>query len=253
MEEEALIAAIPVAVAVIGAALTFLFSQRAARSAHLQQLAANAYIDFFKGVSKIAMGQKHRGEATANAYIDFFKRVSKIVMGQKHDGEAMEMEGELLLVDAKARLCAYADEPVVAALAHFWRQGAVFDTPGHRNNMVNAVHAVRAAAGRKSVRHADVSQLLFSDDGVSNDAVKTNAEPEEENMADDDSGTQAVEQLLEEAKRTTLQNYNGLVQAGNPPGQNTAQTAFIVYMAKSLSSLSKSQLEHLRSQGVLTF
>ena len=68
-----------------------------------------------------------------------------------------------------------------------------------------------------------------------------------------DAGALYVDLILEQARQITLRNYCELLRVGNPPGANTAEIAFIVYMAKSLSTLPKAQLDHLRSQGILTF
>lgn len=71
-------------------------------------------------------------------------------------------------------------------------------------------------------------------------------------MAPNDLELQEVEALIQQARMSTLEKYKELIRVGNPPGQNTAQIAFIIYIAKSISSLQKDQIEHLRSQGILT-
>jgi hypothetical protein len=65
-------------------------------------------------------------------------------------------------------------------------------------------------------------------------------------------GLQSIDAIIAQARESIVKNYTELVRIGNPPGTNTAQIAFIAYMAKSISGLSKEQLQTLRDRGLLT-
>ncbi|MCI5146803.1 MAG: hypothetical protein D3923_15080 [Candidatus Electrothrix sp. AR3] len=67
-----------------------------------------------------------------------------------------------------------------------------------------------------------------------------------------DSGHQMIEKRIIDAEKSIMSNYENLMKIGNPPGRNTADIAFITYLAKSLSGLSDSQISILRSEGILT-
>ena len=75
---------------------------------------------------------------------------------------------------------------------------------------------------------------------------------EEKEMVSSDSGVQAIEKRMIEAHKNIIHNYEELVRVGNQPGRNTANIAFITYIAKSLSTLPDEQIELLRSEGILT-
>ncbi len=62
-----------------------------------------------------------------------------------------------------------------------------------------------------------------------------------------------IDEILSQVKISIESNYEELIKIGNPEGEKTLRLSYIVFMAKSISSLSKENIQKLRRDGVLDF
>ena len=124
----------------LGAFLTYLFSKRSEFEKHLKQLETQAYVDFIKAVAGISSAQREK---------DTKKQI----------------EHELLMSDAKARICIYGKSEVIMSIASFWRKGAGLSEEGSRN-FLEVIKSLRKAStpGNKELTKEDMNQLLFGRD-----------------------------------------------------------------------------------------
>lgn len=105
-------AVLPIVGIVIGAVFQYVFSRTSEERKHQQNLRAQAYVDFLRGVSGVAISQKN-------------------------NDKTREQEFMVLLTDSKARIAVYETKKVIQKIANFWRAGARTDTPERMRLFVN--------------------------------------------------------------------------------------------------------------------
>ncbi len=123
---------------IIGAFLTL----RVNRSKHLQELRSAAYVDFLRGLSKIAIARKDP-------------------IRDAHSLQE-ELNGVIMLADAKARIGIYGSGEVVRALARFVSHGSETVTPEGMDTLTEVCELMRKESVNDGVPFDDLSRLLFS-------------------------------------------------------------------------------------------
>jgi len=136
-----IIAILPMVGVLLGATLQYWFSKTSERHKHYQALRTQAYIDFIRGVSNLAIAQRS-------------------------NDKSKQIESLSSLTDAKIRIVIYGSKSVVNKLANFYRNGAILDNPESRNNFLNMCQAMRLEGFSKNqiVIDNDISQILFEQD-----------------------------------------------------------------------------------------
>lgn len=240
---------IPVIVVVITASmgiLTYLFQKRTDRRNELiklRQLEYRKYLDAFQTTinenSKESLGDYHK--TLLNLFVVASDQVISAVgnlnkyMAETSPGSVKERDilkvGELLAISLKAmrKDCFEKSELMDKDVRN------ILPYQGMTESTLQGLDEVGKNFKLKSIN------LSFS----------KSDDPLRENNMENDAGILAIENQINEAKKSILHNYKELVRIGNPPGANTAQTAFIVYLASSLSTLTADQLNVLKSQGIL--
>lgn len=136
-----LTATLPLLGALAGATLQHLFSRRETDATHFLKLRTNAYIDFIKAVVASTASQK-RGDSQR------------------------EKDASFQVLEARTRICIYGDRQVVNALAAFWRQGAVLDSPERMKAFIEICQAMRECGSMRGrpVENREISQLILGKD-----------------------------------------------------------------------------------------
>ena len=125
------VAAISLAGAFIGAALSYVYSRSLEARKQLAAQRALAYIDFFRAVA--AVSQNRTQEQLA------------------------------LAADAKTRICISGSAQVVQRLAEFERSGANLSNTVSRSSLIKLVSAMRrdVVLSDAMLNHTDLSDILF--------------------------------------------------------------------------------------------
>lgn len=121
---------IPVLIAVIG----YLVNAWLERKAQAHRLRIQAYTDLLKGVTG------------CSAYTG---------------GTPEHRSFSAIHMDARARILAFGDLSVIAAVAAFWGEGASFDTPERQDLFAKLIAAIRKASGRGVIAEATVRRMLL--------------------------------------------------------------------------------------------
>ena len=124
--------------AIIGAFLTL----RVNRSKHLQELRSAAYVDFLRGLAKVAIEQKDS------------LRDERSFLEQR--------DGIILLAHAKARICFYGSSQVFRALALFVSHGNQTRTDEGRDALTRLCELMRKESVNEDVPFGDLSKMLFN-------------------------------------------------------------------------------------------
>lgn len=123
---------------IIGAFLTL----RVNRSKHLQELRSAAYVDFLRGLVKVAIARKDP-------------------LPNEHSFRE-ELDGVMLLADAKARIGIYGSSEVVRSVAQFVSQGSQTFTQEGMDALTGVCGLMRKETNSKSVPVDDLSRMLFN-------------------------------------------------------------------------------------------
>lgn len=107
----------------------------------LQELRADAYVDFIRGVSELAILQS---EAT-------------------RDGESFlaERNSKMTVASAKARIAIYGGKNVVRALSTFLNGGAVLNTSERLHKFAELCELMRKESNSQKATFEDIHKLLF--------------------------------------------------------------------------------------------
>ena len=124
--------------AIIGAFLTLRVNQ----SKHLQELRSAAYVDFLRGLAKVAIAQKDS------------LRDERSFLEQR--------DGMILLADAKARIGVYGSSQVVRALALFVSHGNQTRTDEGMDALTRLCELMRKESVNEDVPFGDLSKMLFN-------------------------------------------------------------------------------------------
>ena len=109
-------AIISATILLLGAIIKYAFSRKSEQLKKKEELCVQAYVDFTRGVSGIAIAQGNSGN---------------------------NEEYLTLLTDAKTRISIYGSVEVINAIADFWRLGPIFDTPERMKSYVNVIQLMR--------------------------------------------------------------------------------------------------------------
>jgi hypothetical protein len=117
-------------------------------------------------VSKASEAHKHLEELRTEAYVDFIRGVSGVAIAQKRHEPAIETQSMVLLADAKARVSVYGSKAVVESLAEFIRRGAVLDSPERMRTFVSACQKMRneSLPANEAIVDREMSQLMLGVD-----------------------------------------------------------------------------------------
>jgi len=102
-------------------------------------------------------------EYKAKAYTDFLGALSKIAISQKAGDSKSELEGRILLTDAKARICVYGHKKVITELAHFWDLGPKLEEAPNKMALLKAIRSMREVVDlREDIPSEDeIATLLY--------------------------------------------------------------------------------------------
>lgn len=117
------------------------------RFKHVQELRSAAYVDFTRGFAKVANAQN--------------------VWRENERSAAEEFEGNIIVTDAKARICVYGSKPVLHALCVFSKQGSQTHTPEGMRAYTELCTLMRREAVRGRVAFEDVTTVLFGNSEAS--------------------------------------------------------------------------------------
>ena len=136
--------ALTVVAAGIGAIFGTFLTRHTERYKQLQGLRAAAYVDFLRGVSKLAAVGR-----------DTLKNEANLLE---------EREGKIIVTDARARIAIYGSKRVVQSLSKFISGGAVLNTDERLHSFTGVCELMRNESTGKTERASfeDVHRLLFS-------------------------------------------------------------------------------------------
>ncbi|HZS28451.1 MAG TPA: hypothetical protein VFB76_14570 [Candidatus Angelobacter sp.] len=128
--------------AALGAIFGAFLTRWTERFKQLQSLRATAYVDFLRGVAKLAIVQK-------DAIRD-------------KESFLEERDASITVADAKARIAIYGGPNVVKALSTFIKGGAVLNSPERMDSFAKMCTLMRNDSANEQVAIEDVRRLLFS-------------------------------------------------------------------------------------------
>jgi hypothetical protein len=131
------------AIAAVVSVLVVFLTRRSETLKQLQSVKAAAYVDFIRGVAGLAILQRESIKSS--------------------DLMRMELEKDMLVADAKARIAIYGTERVVSSMARFLRGGAVLDSQERTGSFVAICQEMRNDRSPEpgKVTDHDVHLLLF--------------------------------------------------------------------------------------------
>lgn len=106
---------------------------------------------------------KHRQYLQSQAYVDFLKSVSYIAVSQKYDDTQKEIEAIMSLTDAKSRVCIYGSKSVVKKMSYFFKVYGILNSPEAKNAYTDVAKCMRHETVSKNefVETEDLMHLLF--------------------------------------------------------------------------------------------
>jgi hypothetical protein len=124
--------------ATLGATFGAFLARRNEQLKHLQELRSNAYADFLRGFAKVGRAQQDGGD-----------RVS-------------ELDGRLIVTDARSRIAIYGSPGVIHALAQFIDLGTQTLSPEGQRAFAKLCSLMRDETMRQSTAIREIETVLFS-------------------------------------------------------------------------------------------
>lgn len=121
---------------VIGGVLTFIFQKKINKKNQQETLKMNAYTDFIKAASGVAIAQKLGDLKMKNEYL-------------------------FLLTDAKARICIYGNDNVIEELASFDRLGANLGNKDCQKVFIEIIKQMRSDNKKTNINSNDLSMIML--------------------------------------------------------------------------------------------
>jgi hypothetical protein len=126
----------------IGAIFGAFLTRRTETFKHLQELRSTAYADFLRGFAKVGRAQMDTARDERSGL--------------------EELEGRVIVTDARSRIAIYGGEDVVHALSKFISLGTQTLNPEGMKAFADLCAMMRAETGRESVSVEDITKVLFS-------------------------------------------------------------------------------------------
>ena len=127
--------------AAMGAVFGAFLTRRTERFKHLQEPRSAAYVDFLRGFAKI-------GRAQSDTMRDERSRLE-------------ELEGRVIVTDARSRIAIYGSEEVVRSFSHFTRVGTQSRTDEGMKAFAALCAMMRSEAGQEGASADDIKAVLY--------------------------------------------------------------------------------------------